>query len=459
MNIFRFFLATCSAVVATTVFADTAFIDLRHDHSERGRYFIGFAAYPVSAHSPTGHAIVIWGKEDPATKTSSYDAYGVYPLQPAGTEKGITYAAKVALGQVPAQLYEELKKALDEYRVSGKWVEPATDKVADWLGLQVNQDDYDFSRISIDAAQGVYVPGQPWSTAETPGEDNASANRWWPLQGNRAYRLLTNDCVSFVSIVAVSVGLPPLPRLPNPFPAGAINWLVNHATSQGSYTAPNGDVYKGDMVGKWPNGQSAVTFKNGSTYVGQVGKAYPNGQGVFTDLTGVTVTGQFSNGRPADGSIVRVSFPNGDWEDLRVTGKTFGTDGFALLHFSDGVTFRGYILKRRPFFGEWRQADGQSFRGWINGPLGPGTGNWYDKEGKFEWGQRSDGKVTRSGVNVPNLVSHDQFDPTKFEPPPPVGADPEWHQVGGGSTFQFVIPITTTAPDPTVGGSISAWGQ
>src|SRR2546426_2721430 len=60
--------------------AEVKEIDI-HQKTERNRYFLVFAARGDSADgkSITGHAFVIWGREDYKTKSSSYRAWGFYP--------------------------------------------------------------------------------------------------------------------------------------------------------------------------------------------------------------------------------------------------------------------------------------------------------------------------------------------------------------------------------------------
>lgn len=111
------------------------------------RYYIVLAARNGS---PTGHAFVIWGKEDSKHRYSSQTAFGFYPE--SGKKFGV-------FGSVPGAIRNEALK-------------PYSSLITDRVIIEVNSDWYEASKVEI----------AKWSTSD--------------------YRLFSRNCISFVRAVA-----------------------------------------------------------------------------------------------------------------------------------------------------------------------------------------------------------------------------------------------------------------
>lgn len=141
----------CStALAAESDKATVKKIDRRNASSEN-RYFLVFCARGGSL---TGHAFVVVGKEDAQAQRSTQDAFGLYPKSGVGV-----------LGTVPGEIVNEATKG-------------SLAKVTD--------------RLIVEVSVGHH-------------ERTEKIRRKWVDKGE--YRLVLEDCVSFVEEIAKSIGL------------------------------------------------------------------------------------------------------------------------------------------------------------------------------------------------------------------------------------------------------------
>lgn len=123
-----------------------------------GSYFIVVAARGPDLPSPSGHAFIVWGKEDVAEQMSSQVTFGFY------TKDGIDVSAVLG-DDVPGEVLAESLKSTNHQRLSGRLI------------VQVNKEDYDKAQERIAA----------WRTSD--------------------YNLYAQNCISFAKDVAAVIGL------------------------------------------------------------------------------------------------------------------------------------------------------------------------------------------------------------------------------------------------------------
>ena len=102
-------------------------LDARFRPSEdSGNYFIVVATRRPDLPSPSGHAFIVWGKEDSSAQLSSQVTFGFYP------KDGID--AQTILGSdVPGDIVAESLESTNHQRISGRLI------------VQVNKEDFDKS--------------------------------------------------------------------------------------------------------------------------------------------------------------------------------------------------------------------------------------------------------------------------------------------------------------------------
>lgn len=134
-------------------------LDARYRSTDDGsKYFIVVAARRPDLPSPSGHAFIVWGKEDAAAKMSSQSAFGFYPKHGLDSD--------VILGDnVPGDLVAESLESTNHQRISGRLI------------VQVDRADYEKALARI----------APWKTDD--------------------YNLYAQNCISFAKDIAETIGL------------------------------------------------------------------------------------------------------------------------------------------------------------------------------------------------------------------------------------------------------------
>lgn len=157
-------------------------IDLRTG-SQDIKYAVGLAAESPKSEAYTGHAFVIWYKEDATAKQSVQQAIGFYPTD--GSKKGYDLVLQFSGGKI----YDDSNTKRDQQLV-----------------VLMDKSKYELTRTLIDK---------------------------WSDPGKR-YGILLNDCVSFVEEVAVKAGLKLPSRVLNAHPAQYLKALIEANRSTGS---------------------------------------------------------------------------------------------------------------------------------------------------------------------------------------------------------------------------------
>jgi hypothetical protein len=134
-------------------------LDARFRPSEdSGNYFIVVATRRPDLPSPSGHAFIVWGKEDSSAQLSSQVTFGFYP------KDGID--AQTILGSdVPGDIVAESLESTNHQRISGRLI------------VQVNKEDFETAQARIAA----------WKTSD--------------------YNLYAKNCISFAKDVSSTIGL------------------------------------------------------------------------------------------------------------------------------------------------------------------------------------------------------------------------------------------------------------
>lgn len=140
-------LAVCSIFPSLSHAEDLRLDHRRYTDRSGARYFVVLAARGGSA---TGHAFVVWGKQDPRQQLSSQAAFGFYPAQ--SNRFGV-------FGAVPGAIRNEALK-------------PTSSLITDRVIIEVNRDWYEASQTEM----------AKWATSD--------------------YRLFSRNCISFVRAVA-----------------------------------------------------------------------------------------------------------------------------------------------------------------------------------------------------------------------------------------------------------------
>ncbi len=193
-----------------------------------GSYFIVVAARKPDLPSPSGHAFIVWGREDAGAKMSSQMSYGFYPRDGVDVQT-------VLGSDVPGDVLRESLESTNHQRLSGRLI------------IQVNKEDYDNSQARIAL----------WRTNE--------------------YNLYARNCISFAKDVASTIGLAGTDIPVDQLPANFFTALV-----QGVSTQFGGTWQSSDPAGRFRleiNGPRVVwTEKSG------------NGQHVVTVQTAAAST-------------------------------------------------------------------------------------------------------------------------------------------------------------------------
>jgi len=198
---------------------------------------------------------VIFGEWDYSTKLCTYRAYGEYEAP----DVSVVDAAKTILpwvGPVLGEIADETLKGVYE----GVWSVPS---IRDHLIIE--------------------VPDWQYYLA-----DNVRAGM---SQTPVGYKLLTNDCVSFVQKIATVLGMDVPDRgllLPGAYLAKLKETALRTQTT--SY-------FKGQMISGLPAGFGTDTYPDGSTYTGTNAGGGPYGTGTFRTKN-VTYTGDFDKHGP-----------------------------------------------------------------------------------------------------------------------------------------------------------------
>lgn len=162
-----------------------------------GRYFIVIAARRPDLPSPSGHAFIVWGREDSSAQMSSQVKFGFYP------KEGVDM--QTVLGSdVPGDIVAESLESTNYQRISGRLI------------VQVNKEDYENaqSRIAV------------WKTSD--------------------YNLYSKNCISFAKDVASTIGLRGADIPVDQLPANFFTAMV-----QGVSTRFGGNWQSSDSAGRF----------------------------------------------------------------------------------------------------------------------------------------------------------------------------------------------------------------
>lgn len=290
-------------------FADVHEVDLRTKF-DIDKYYVIFAAREStrpdesnnSKKSITGHAFVMWSKEDIFSSRNSFFAYGFYPKEGIGI-----------LGDVPGNIVDDIAS----FRVA-----------SDQLVFIVDKLDFENSKREL-------------------------VN--WKAGG--PYRLVKSDCVTFIQKIGESLGI----EMPNKIkeltfkPVPYVRMLINKfAKLHVSDKAPKNNIsYKGDKVisnfdhfmpyvGPIKNGNAEgnghATLSSGS-YWGSFKNNKMSGKGVKYSLSGEKSEGEFENNYIKKGEILK-------FDGRRIIGqfKEGFLDGFGTVIFPDGTIYNGNFI-------------------------------------------------------------------------------------------------------------------
>lgn len=202
-------------------------LDARFRPSENGnKYFIVLAARRPDLPSPSGHAFIVWGKEDATAQMSSQATFGFYPKNSIDLE--------VVLGEsVPGDVLAESLESTNHQRISGRLI------------VEVNREDYEKAQARI----------APWKTND--------------------YNLYAQNCISFAKDVAETIGLQGTTISVNQLPANFFTALIGAVATRfgGSWQSDDAssrfevaiDGPKVVWVEKSTTGQHAVTVQTAAT--------------------------------------------------------------------------------------------------------------------------------------------------------------------------------------------------
>lgn len=185
-----------------------------------GSYFIVVAARKPDLPSPSGHAFIVWGREDASAQMSSQASFGFYP------KDGVDM--QTVLGSdVPGDVLRESLESTNHQRISGRLI------------VQVNKEYYENAQAHIAA----------WRTND--------------------YNLYARNCISFAKDVASTIGLLGTDIPVNQLPANFFDALVRGVATQFGGTWQSSDPagrFRVEIDGprvvwteKSPNGQHVVT--------------------------------------------------------------------------------------------------------------------------------------------------------------------------------------------------------
>lgn len=309
------------------------------------RYFVVFSARGDTdlGTSPTGHAFVAWGTENQGSQMSSYQAYGFYPKD--RSKKGNKLSAVSAM-PVAGEIVNE-----DEMH--------SVLATTDSLVVEVDRDGYTASL------------GIARMLSQSPPK----------------FRLLTTDCVGFLSMIASYVGMTVPPRTPlNSTPHAFVRDLIRAATTPVTINA-NGISYTGQAYNGLPNGQGTFKYPNGNKFEGQVRQGRPT-NGTMRYPSGNSYTGPF------DKELNRTGQGKYTWTDGSSFEGKFENNGLAngKETFPDGSTYNGEFHNNlREGHGTFQFPDGESFDGTYQG--GHATqGTYHFKNGNKQSGTLTNGR-------------------------------------------------------------------
>lgn len=188
-NLLGLLLGITLQFLATLVYAEEKTIIDRRTHPQAQQYAVAFAAQSGRSEHDTGHAFVIWYKEDSQARQSTQQAAGFYPV--SGGKKGYDLLFQYS----PGKIFDDSKTKRDYVLV-----------------VLMDKSDYDVARSVM--------------------------TKWDDPKKN--YGLLLNDCVAFIEEVAQKAGMAIPSRLANMYPEQYLKALKSANAKQISAIATSG---------------------------------------------------------------------------------------------------------------------------------------------------------------------------------------------------------------------------
>ena len=292
-----------AAFLAAPLFAQTSkTVDLSGMAGSR-RFYVVFAARGGSA---TGHAFVLWGVEDDASRTSTVKAFGLYP-ENSHDNCGSVYRT------VPGAIQDE-------------FANHSIESITEELIVQVDEDAFKRS----------------WRVA-----------RQWGC--NHRFSLLSRDCVELLRAAGTSLDL----KMPSRFvtrwsPRSYVRALLD-SVSTGTVEYKDA-VYEGSLMDGRPMGHGSLTYSDYTRIEGTFwGRDRQVGTGVITDVEGgFRYEGSIRNYQAHGAGILSVADDAGGWKPILSGAFENGELVTLTRDFTPGRGYSGARTKRGAIAGRAR---------------------------------------------------------------------------------------------------------